>query len=252
MELVIVGSGTGAPSARRGAPCQLVRLEGCTLLFDTGPGSLNACARLGLDYAEPDALFYTHYHPDHVTDLISYLFAARYDAGFTRAQPAVVYGPPGLYALASALAQAFGRWVEPLPGRVELREIGPGQTLGLAGGRVETFPIRHRPNSLGYRLTDEAGFTLAISGDTGPTPELVELAQGARALLTECSFPEGRGADHHLTPGQAGRAAREAGVETLILTHFYPECDASDILTPAAAEFKGRIILAEDGLTLSP
>jgi ribonuclease BN (tRNA processing enzyme) len=37
----------------------------------------------------------------------------------------------------------------------------------------------------------------------------------------------------------------------LLLTHFYPPCDAVDVVAMAAQEFSGEILRAEDGLSLS-
>jgi ribonuclease BN (tRNA processing enzyme) len=37
----------------------------------------------------------------------------------------------------------------------------------------------------------------------------------------------------------------------VLLTHFYPPCDAVDVVALAAREFSGEILRAEDGLSLT-
>ena len=37
-----------------------------------------------------------------------------------------------------------------------------------------------------------------------------------------------------------------AGVKTLCLTHFYPECDGHDLAAQARAVFGGEVVLASD------
>jgi ribonuclease BN (tRNA processing enzyme) len=43
MELIIIGSGTGVPSLRRGAPALAVRTGGRLLLLDLGSGTCGRC-----------------------------------------------------------------------------------------------------------------------------------------------------------------------------------------------------------------
>jgi ribonuclease BN (tRNA processing enzyme) len=69
-------------------------------------------------------------------------------------------------------------------------------------------------------------------------------------LVSECAAPESAKIPGHLTPSEAGRIAAMAGVKKLVLTHFYPECDRNDMITPCGKEFDGPIILAEDMMHL--
>jgi len=246
MEIIFIGTGTGAPSAARAAPGMVVLASGLTILFDSGPGTIRRLTKAGLTFNSLDYIFYTHFHPDHVTDLISYLFAARYDSGFSRTAPCRIYGPRGLIQLHQHLRSAFGRYVEPPAELVKFKELPPDFSMNLGPLKVETGVIAHQPESLGYRITDERGVTAAITGDTDYSPELIAFARSADLLITECSFPEGLKRAGHLTPGLAGAAAREAGVKSLALTHFYPECDDRDMLSPARKEFPGPITLAQD------
>ncbi len=70
---------------------------------------------------------------------------------------------------------------------------------------------------------------LAYSGDTGPCPQLVDLAKGADLLLAEAAFRDGavNPIDLHLTGAEAASAAAEAGVGRLVLTHIPPWHDAA-------------------------
>ncbi|MFH1137619.1 MAG: MBL fold metallo-hydrolase [Pseudomonadota bacterium] len=252
MEVVFLGTGTGAPSAKRGAPSLLIRAGGFNILVDAGSGTLRQLARMGLSHNQLDFVFFTHFHPDHVGDLAPYLFAVRYWPEPARTSPTRVFGPEGFLTLCSHLRRAFGRWVDPPEDRLVLAELplGTRHVVDLPGVRVESGPIPHNPESLGYRLSEAGGPVLAVTGDSDFGPELVDLARGAQVLITECSFPEGRKRYGHLTPRLAGRAAREAGVATLALTHFYPETENSDLLAPLGEEFGGEIILADDFLLL--
>ncbi|NOG42275.1 MAG: ribonuclease Z [Planctomycetes bacterium] len=79
MELTIIGSGTGMPSEKRAYPCTLLKIRDKHLIFDTGPGSLRQLFLAGITYLDIDHIYYSHFHPDHSLDLVSFLFAMRYN-----------------------------------------------------------------------------------------------------------------------------------------------------------------------------
>jgi ribonuclease BN (tRNA processing enzyme) len=110
--------------------------------------------------------------------------------------------------------------------------------------------VLHVAGSLGVRVECE-GRTLAFSGDSGACPELVELCRGADLALLECSYPASRPTTKHLNARTAAEVAVAAGVERLVLTHFYPQCDGVDIAAEVrAAGYSRELVLAEDGLRL--
>jgi len=252
LEIIFLGTGTGAPSARRGSPGLAVLAGGLTFLIDAGSGALRQLARAGLSYNQVDVILVTHFHPDHTADLISYLFATKYWPGFTRTDPARIMGPSGLIKLYGHFLEAYGRWVQPPEERVVFEELPLDTTHAFHCGPVnfESGPIPHNPESLGYRLTGPEGKTLAVTGDTDYGPDLINLAAGVDLLVTECSFPEDHKVEGHLIPSLAGRAAREARVKALALTHFYPETEGREIEALVRKEFDGPVTLAEDLLRL--
>lgn len=95
------------------------------------------------------------------------------------------------------------------------------------------------------------GQVFAFVMDTGWCEAAIRLAEGADLLVIESTFLESEAAlaaeAGHLTAAQAGRIATEAGVRTLVLTHFsqrHP--DASVFGQEAAAHFAGDIVVAEE------
>ncbi|MFJ4669023.1 ribonuclease Z [Kitasatospora purpeofusca] len=129
--------------------------------------------------------------------------------------------------------------------------------LGIAG--PDTGRLQHRGaiEVDGKRITLEEvseprpGQRFAFVMDTRLCEGVHELAERADLLVVEATFSDadaGLAEDHgHLTAGQAAKVAAEAGVRTLVLTHFsqrYP--DLGQHLADARKHFDGPIVLAED------
>jgi len=205
--------------------------------------------RYGLNFSEIDILALSHLHPDHVGDLVPFFFATRYALGYTRQEPFHLLAARGFGDFYGRLKEAFGQWVEPPPGLLQLRELDPAALEAVVLGEVmiKSAATNHTEHSLAYRVEAE-GRSLVYSGDTDESDSLVELARGADLLVLESANPFR--VPGHLTPQEAGRLAAKAGVPRLVLSHFYPPCDEVDVTALAAAEFKGEIIKAEDGMRI--
>jgi ribonuclease BN (tRNA processing enzyme) len=250
MDLIILGSGTGVPSLRRGSPAYAVQAAGRLLLLDLGSGACRGLLRHDLNFSQVDLIALTHLHPDHIGDLVPFLFASHYSLGYTRTEPFWLLAARGFQNFHDRLKGAFGQWVEAPAGLLRLRELnpeGPDRFDG-EGLTIKSAPVNHIPGSLAYRV-EAGGRTLVYSGDTDVSDSLIELARGADLLMVECAQPTK--VPGHLTPEEAGRMAARAGVPRLVLTHFYPPCDEVDVVALTAREFSGEIIRAEDDLRLA-
>ena len=94
------------------------------------------------------------------------------------------------------------------------------------------------------------GDAFAYVVDTRPCREAIELSRNAKVLLCESTYlDEDRAmADEyrHMTARQAARIALEAGVKTLILTHFSARYRDPEILGNEAREIFPNTLVAED------
>jgi ribonuclease BN (tRNA processing enzyme) len=247
MQLVVLGSGTVAPTAERTAPAHWVETGPVKLLLDCGAGTMLRAAEFEVPWATVTHLAITHFHPDHWGELAPYLFALRWGVEPPRSAPLTLLGPPGMRLRLDRLAGAFGDWVAEPEFPLEVVEIAPGDAVELAAGvTLEACDTPHTPESVAYAVrTGDAH--LVYTGDTGPSDALAQWAAGCDLLLAECSLPDERAVELHLTPTQAGALARAAGARRLVLTHFYPVFGATDPAEVAARQFDGEIVAAQDG-----
>jgi len=247
MEITILGSGTATPSLERNASGLVVRTSHLCILVDIGPGTIRRMCEAGIDSNQIDAIFITHFHPDHVSDLVPFLFASNYAFGPVREEPFSLIGPVGLEQFYSRLVEIFQDWIVPTGNRLVKREMninGP-DSCSFDKVTVRSSPSAHSFPSISYRI-EEGTRSVTVSGDTDFSDELVQLARDTDVFICECSMPEGQKAPGHLVPSEAGRIATRASAKKLVLTHFYPPCDEVDLLGQVGSHFSGPVVKAQD------
>src|SRR5262249_52915549 len=100
------------------------------------------------------------------------------------------------------------------------------------------------------------GRRLALSGDTRPCVPLVKAATEADLLIHESTFSDDEQdraiETRHSTAREAGRVARGARGQRLILTHLSSrhDVDPSRLLAQAREEYAGPVEVAADGTTV--
>ncbi len=248
MQVIILGSGTCTPSKRRAGPATLVKAGGLNILIDSASGTLRQLENAGIPYSSIDLILYTHFHIDHIGEFAPYIFATKYAPGFYRKAPVRIMGAEGLAGLYEGMQKVFGQWLEIEPDKIILEEIPSHMpcAMQIPPIIIKTCPVLHTPQSLAYRIEDEKGKSIVISGDTDFTDELCEFAKGADLFVCECACPENDKRPGHLTPSEAGRIAASAGVGRLLLTHFYPACDDHDAALSCRKFYDGDVTATED------
>jgi ribonuclease BN (tRNA processing enzyme) len=111
--------------------------------------------------------------------------------------------------------------------------------------RVTPIPVVHTDSSVAYRV-ESRGKIFCYSGDADVCPGLVEAARDADLFLCECSFPDEKKVEGHLTPTSAGEMAAQARAKRLVLTHFYPIMETIDPIAPCARAYRGEVELGQD------
>ncbi len=247
-ELIVIGSGTGVPSLRRSSPALFLISRGSKVLIDSGPGALRKMLEVGLTYQDMDLILYTHIHPDHVADLVPILFASKYST-LPRIKELICIGGKGFKKFFNQMRKVYGPWIEPSTYSLHVKEISK-RPIFFRDLKIDAKPMSHLKGSVGFRIEMKNGKAIAFSGDTDYCQNIIDLALKVDLLILECSFPDNKKVEGHLTPSLAGRIATESQSKKLLLTHFYPPCDQVDILRQCQKVFKGEIVLAEDLLRI--
>lgn len=248
ISVTILGSGTCVPSLKRSSCSVLMETGGAKLLFDCGPGTMRRLLEVGTKIFDISFIFFSHLHPDHTGELVSFLFATKYPEIERRQKPLTIVAGSGFSEFYTRLKNVYGEWIELKPELLNIVEMdNKGKdSIDFGDFTVKSIPVEHSDESIAYRTTGSDGKSVVYSGDTDFSDNLVTLAKNADILICESALPDELKVAGHLTPSLAGLIARQANVKKLVLTHFYPECDQVDIEKQCRKTWRGPLVLAED------
>lgn len=242
MRLTFLGTAASYPDAGRACAGYLLQEGDTSVLFDCGNGVLGNLGRV-MDPTNLDAVFVTHAHVDHFADVYALQAALRYSP-HGPLPPLPLYLPEGLFESMGCILTEHGAG--------ELAEAFRPHEL------ADCSPVHVGPITVTPRLVPHIDPTFALcaevngaricyTSDTAPGIRAHEATRGAKLLLADATLPilyEDRAP--HMTPAQAATLARDAGAETLVLTHLWPTVDRAGAASDAAAIFPGRVIVAEE------
>ena len=260
LHVITTGTGAPLPDPKRVGPQTVVIAGDQVLVFDTGPGSTRQLALTGLNISHVSALFLTHYHSDHISDLGEFMLQHWTMSGVS--EPLPIYGPPGVDEIVAGFLAAYrldrgyrvthhGAGVMPpsgFGGVAHTFDLGPdlmSSAVVYESGDVQVvaFNVDHPPvvPAVGFRVNYKDR-SVMITGDTIYSDSLIHHARGADVMVSDALNHKmsqwiaeaGHDIDNnlsavaediqesHIRPEEAAVVAREAGVPLLIITHVLP------------------------------
>ncbi|RBM24163.1 ribonuclease Z [Prauserella sp. PE36] len=288
-ELVVLGTGSQAPSRTRNHNGYLLRWESEGLLFDPGEGTQRQLLFAGVPASAITRICLTHFHGDHclgVPGIVQRLsldgvrrpvrahypasgsdfFARlRYASAFhevaevveepIEAEGTLATGPFGQLRVRRLdhPVEAFGYQLVEADGRRMVPELLARH--GVSGPDVGE--LQRTGNLRGVSLAEVSvhrpGQRFAFVMDTRLCDGVFALAEGADLLVIESTFlaeDSALASEYgHLTAAQAGRVAAECGVRTLVLTHFSQRYTEPNRFHDEAAEVFDGKIVVAEDLT---
>lgn len=246
------------------------------LLFDAGRSVTTGMTRAAVNPADVTRVFITHLHSDHVISMPELLISPWASQG--RQVPLEVWGPAGTRAMMQKFQEALAfdihvrRDVDekfPAEGvRVIAKDIREGIVYESNGVKVTAFLVDHGPvkPAFGYRV-DFNGRSVVMSGDTGPSSNLVKFSAGVDLLIHEVGrwkqdpalsgppdelLPNSRQtrrqvktiADHHTDGVEVGRLLVQVKPRLAVFSHY--RVDPKATLPLVRQHYDGPVEFGED------
>ena len=273
--LILLGTKGGPNLGRlRSNPSSLILIDDVPYLIDCGYGAARQLIAAGIPLSRLRYIFITHHHSDHNLDYGPLLYNVWVAAQKTHLD---AYGPSGLRKLTNDFLEyqkfdintrILDEGYEHPRKLITIHEFDkPGFVMQNNDVKVTSCRVRHPPitQSYAYRF-DVKDRSIVMSGDTAYAPELAQFARDADVLVHEVMYlpaiekllnnaPSATRLREHLMAAHTatedvGRIAAQAGVKTLVLTHFVPGDDATitdeQWTEGVRKNFKGRIIVGKD------
>jgi ribonuclease BN (tRNA processing enzyme) len=164
----------------------------------------------------------SHLHGDHFAGIPFMVLDGQFRG---RDRPVVGAGPPGtrerveaaMEVLFPGSTQGSRRFV------VEVKDLHDRRPAHLGPARITPFAADHASGAPSYALRIEYGNrTIAYSGDTAWTDNLVDVARGADVFVCEAYFFTKK-VSYHLDYGTLREHADNLDCRRLILTHMHAD-----------------------------
>jgi len=281
--VVMLGTGTPNPTPERMGPCAAVIVDGQAYLVDFGVGLVRRAAEMtargieALAAAKLTRGFLTHLHSDHTLGLPDLILTPWV---LKRSESLKLFGPAGTEAMVDYLLKAYAVDIQSRQDgleqanqvgiQVEVTEIDEGVVYQDERVTVEAFRVNHPPfEAYGYKFTcpDKV---IVFSGDTTPTNNIIQWAQGCDILVHEVFSAQGvkrrspiwqrYHTSVHTSSVQLGELASQIKPRTLVLNHqlFFRVPDEEgqvisaldrerEMIREIQQNYRGEVISARDG-----
>jgi len=270
----VLGSGTPNPNPERMGSAYLVLADDTPYLFDFGSGVVRRVAALSsewggnfskLNVTQLEYAFLSHIHSDHTLGLAD-LIITPWIMG--RDKPLKIFGPEAAKDMADHIIKAYqpdidyriyGTQPQNDKGyKAIFTSIEEGVIYEDKNIMVTAFLNDHGDlaESYGFLIQTEEK-TILISGDTGPSANLLRFGNEVDILVHEVYSQAGfekKEPDwkiyhkaHHTSPSELAKIAKKLNPKTLVLSHIlFWGSSESEILEEIMKDYDGKVILADD------
>lgn len=237
--LTLLGTGTCQIEHERRASSILLELDHTHILFDCGHGVVQRLLDVGVPHHQVNHVVLSHFHPDHVTDLIPLLQAGAWSRRNPRTSDIHIYGPVGVQRLLDGLFQLFGPSSFQQPTyKVVVHEITE-RAFSIGSYSFEFLSLPPAGNH-GLRFRWH-GRHYALTGDSYFHAEEIAFLENVDLAIIDSGHIE----DHEIVDLAAASQAR-----TIICSHLYREIDAKRLQLEAELKgYQGTILVGRDLLS---
>jgi len=216
MKFILLGTGSGMPELDKNQSSLYVNVNGKHLLFDCGEGVSKQLLKHHLDNNVLDAIFISHYHPDHISGLFMLLQMLKIQK---REKPLQLFLPERPAALVETLQFLYTfiqKFTFPLhildceESELYFEEVNAALTDHLLEyeGLVNENKLPNLLHSYAFRISGPEG-SLAYTSDINKVDSVQFLIRDCHTVIIDAQHPE---ADQIIR-------LQYSGIKRVLLTH---------------------------------
>jgi ribonuclease BN (tRNA processing enzyme) len=234
--LTLLGTGTCQIELARRASSVLLELDQTCILFDCGHGVVQRLLEAGIRHDQVQHIVLSHFHPDHVSDLIPFLQAGAWSRRDRRTSDVHIYGPAGVHEVINGLMQLFKPTSFQQPDyRVVVHELaaGPYKIDGLLFEAASLPPAGN--HGLRFRWHERR---YALTGDSYFHAEEIAFLKNVDLAVIDAG---------HIEDDEIVELAVQSQPRQLVCSHLYREIDAHKLQQQAQQKgYTGTILVGRD------
>ncbi len=267
MELILLGVGSPPPYPGASGHANGIVSGGRLYLIDAGRNVPRQIVSAGYKIHSVNHRLFTHFHSDHFTGFGDF-YITRWLFGASNTLH--VFGPTPVEQHVERMLHYYEYDIElrakegkPRAGLdLQTTIISRGESFEIGNLRVSADKCTEHGNVddiLSYRFEAE-GRSIVIASDGSPNEKLASFARNADVLMMHPCLPESIVemldqteqmakiiAGHHATTEEIGRTAKEANVNTVVLSHLTPPMASREkTIEEVTRFFDGKIIFGQD------
>jgi ribonuclease BN (tRNA processing enzyme) len=234
--ITLLGTGTCQIEHERRASSVLIQLDGMPVLFDCGHGVIQRLLEVGIQHNELNHIVLSHFHPDHVSDLLPFLHAGAWSRRNPRTTDLHMYGPPGIQRLIEGFMNIFGASSLRQPSYDILVHEVTAERFSIGPYDFDFISLPPAGNH-GLRFAWK-GRQYAITGDSNFHEEEVAFLRSVELAIIDSG---------HLEDAEIVQLAAASQAKTLACSHLYRQIDAPRLQALAEqAGYEGTILVGKD------
>lgn len=234
--ITLLGTGTCQIEMERRASSVLLTLDDTHILFDCGHGVVQRLLEAGVQHNQLEHVVLSHFHPDHVSDLVPLLQAGAWSRQNPRSTDIHMYGPPGLRRIVDGLLNVFGENGLRQPTyEIVVHEITQEQfTIGPHRFDFVSLPPAGN-HGLRFTCNDKQ---YAITGDSNFHEQEIAFLRDVQVAIIDSG---------HIEDSEIVALAVSSQAHIIVCSHLYRAIDARRLQAQAASRgYRGTIVVGRD------
>jgi ribonuclease BN (tRNA processing enzyme) len=214
----------------------LIQLDDLHVLFDCGHGVVQRLLEAGIQHNALNHVVVSHFHPDHISDLIPLLHAGAWSRRDPRTTDLHIYGPPGLQRIIDGFRDFFGESALQQPVYDVLVHEVHGDRFSIVDYDFDFIGLPPAGNhGLRFKWGDRS---YAITGDSNFHEQEIAFLHRVDLAIIDSG---------HLEDEEIVRLAAASQAKTIVCSHLYREIDALRLQSLAEKlGYEGTIVVGRD------